>query len=109
MFPECEDPDIRWTLNNALKFWRACPTRRCRRARSCVGDDQRCHAIFWPVVPEEAKVFWRAALDALHDNRSASQAERLADAAAARFRRRQSIDTKIAAVEMICDRDFSPN
>jgi hypothetical protein len=89
MFAECEDPDIRWVLNNALKFWRACPTKRCRRARMCLGDGQRCHAMFWPVVPEEAKAFWRAALDALRDNRTVRQAERLADTAAADFRKRE--------------------
>ncbi len=43
MFPECRDEDTRWVLNNALKFWTACPTKRCRRARSCVGDTMRCH------------------------------------------------------------------
>ena len=91
MFPECEDPDIRWVLNNELKFWRACPNKRCRRARMCVGDGSRCHAIFWPVVPEEAKVFWRAALDALRNNPSTRRAERLAEAALADFRKRRSL------------------
>jgi hypothetical protein len=95
MFPECEDPDTRWVLNNALKFWRACPTRRCRRARMCVGDGRRCHAIFWPVVPEEAKVFWRAALDALRDNPSTRRAERLADTAAADFRKHRAAVQKL--------------
>ena len=91
MFPECEDPDTRWVLNNALKFWPACPTKRCRRARMCVGDSKRCHAIFWPVVPEEAQVFWRAALDALRENRST----RRADTAAADFRKHRAALRKL--------------
>lgn len=82
-------PKNRWVLNNALKFWRACPTQRCRRARMCVGDGQPCHAMFWPVGLEEAKVFWRAALDALRDKRTVRQAERLAGTAAADFRKRE--------------------
>ena len=95
MFPESEDPDIRWMPNNELKFWRACPTKRCRRARMCVGDGERCHAIFWPVVPEEAKVFWRAALDAIRDNRGARQAERKAIVAAADFRKHRAALQKL--------------
>jgi hypothetical protein len=50
---------VQWRIQN----WFACPTRRCRRARSCVGDPVRRHAIFWPVVPEEVKVWWRAILE----------------------------------------------
>ena len=47
-----------------------------------------CHAIFWPVVPEEIKTWWRAILDAKRDGRTARQAGRLADAAAAQCRKR---------------------
>lgn len=30
-------------------------------ARCCVGDSRMCHAIFWPVVPDDAKAWWRDA------------------------------------------------
>jgi len=95
MFPECNDEDTRWVLNNALKFWRACPTKRCRRARSCVGDTMRCHKIFWPVVPQELKVWWRAVLDAKRTNRTARQAGRLAETAAAEWRKREALMQKL--------------
>jgi hypothetical protein len=42
-------------INTVLKYWFACPTRRCRRNRRCSGDPARCHAIFWPVVPGDVK------------------------------------------------------
>ena len=48
------DNDLGWRTD-VLKFWFACPTRRCRRARSCVGDPAGCHAILLPVVSEEVK------------------------------------------------------
>ena len=48
------DNDLR-VANNVLKFWFACPIRRCRRARSCVGDSAGCHAIFCRWVSEEVK------------------------------------------------------
>jgi hypothetical protein len=78
--------DDRWILNNAMMFWRACPNKRCRRARSCVGDAAQCHAIFWPVVPPELKVWWRAICDAKVAGRSFSQARRKANAALAEWR-----------------------
>ncbi len=27
---------------NAFKFWRLCPLRRCRKARTCSGDAETC-------------------------------------------------------------------
>jgi nitrous oxide reductase len=97
MFAECEDDDTRWVINNALGFWTACPTRRCRRERSCSGDSRRCHAIFWPVVPEEMKVRWRAVLDAKRDGRTARQAGRLAEKAGAEWRKRAELMQKLRA------------
>jgi hypothetical protein len=75
-----------WLLNNALRFWSACPNKRCRRARSCVGDAAQCHAIFWPVVPEEAKTWWRAIFQARRTGRTARQAARAAGEALAEWR-----------------------
>ncbi len=80
-----------WLLNNALKFWTACPTARCRRAKSCVGDPAACHAIFWPVVPQELKVWWGTLAAARREDLSFRQAKRHADAAAAAFRKREAL------------------
>jgi hypothetical protein len=84
------DNDL-WLANNVLKFWFACPTKRCRRARSCVGDPARCHAIFWPVVPEEIKVWWRTLLDSHRTGRTATQAGRAAGEAMAQSRKRAEL------------------
>jgi hypothetical protein len=92
---EARDSD-RWLLNNALAFWSACPNKRCRRARSCVGDAARCHEIFWPVVPLEVKAWWRAIFDAKKTGRSVTQARRAADQALMVQRRR---DASLRALE----------
>jgi hypothetical protein len=78
-----EPPTAQRTFNSALKFWRACPTRRCRRARRCLGDAERCRALFWPVVPDEIKAWWGALKEARRRRRSLRQSARAAAAAAA--------------------------
>ena len=85
-----------WLLNNALKFWTACPTARCRRAKSCVGDPAVCHAIFWPVVPQEVKVWWVTLCAARREDLSFRQAKRSADAAAAAVRKREALLARLA-------------
>ena len=77
-------------FNTMLRYWTACPNRRCRRARRCCGDVESCHALFWPVVPEEIKVWWRAICEARRDRSSQRQALRAASAAVAGWRRRQA-------------------
>ena len=54
------DNDLR-VANNVLKFWFACPIRRCRRARSCVGDSRLSRDLL-PVVRRRSKVWWRTLL-----------------------------------------------
>ena len=92
---EFEEGRVRWQLNELLKFWTACPTKRCRRAHACVGDFNRCHAIFWPVVPQVFKVQWQAMVDAKREGRSYRQATRLADAAVADWRQREARIAKL--------------
>jgi hypothetical protein len=94
---EFEQGRERWTLANMLKFWSACPLRRCRRARSCMGDPNICHATFWPVVPGHFKAWLRALNEAKGQGRSVGQAGRLADAAAAEFRKRQALVAALKA------------
>jgi len=77
-------------FNTMLRYWAACPNPACRRHRRCSGDVEMCHAIFWPVVPEEFKVWWGAICEARRDQSSLRQARRSADAARASWRWRQA-------------------
>ena len=84
-------------FNTMLRYWIACPNRRCRRARRCCGDVESCHALFWPVVPEEFKVWWRAICEARRDKSSQRQALRAASAAVASWRKRKAVRLADAA------------
>jgi len=78
----------RQLVHSALGYPRACPNRRCRRHRKCVGDPDYCHAIFWPVVPEEAKVWLRSLDRSGEANHTVKKAERIAEAALRDHQRR---------------------
>jgi hypothetical protein len=78
--------DVDRQINTLFVFHKACPIKRCRRNRRCSGDPAMCHAIFWPVVPEEAKAWWQAILDSRRTNRSFRQAGRAAETARRNFR-----------------------
>jgi hypothetical protein len=47
----------------ALRFWRCCPRKCCKRARVCSGDAAACFAHFWPQVPLEVRAIYRRALE----------------------------------------------
>ncbi len=64
--------------------------------RRCTGDPVTCHTIFWPVVPEEAKAWWRAILQSRRTGRTLSQALRAAEAAQADARLRANAMAKLA-------------
>jgi hypothetical protein len=83
-----EREEVARMVNTQFGFAKACPIARCRRHRRCSGDPAMCHAIFWPVVPEEAKVWWQALLDSRRTNRSFRQASRAAEAARRDFQLR---------------------
>jgi hypothetical protein len=76
-----EREENRRDINTLFVFHRYCPIKRCRRNRRCSGDPAYCHAIFWPVVPEEAKAWWRAILQSRRTGRTLRQALRVAEAA----------------------------
>jgi hypothetical protein len=68
-------------INTLFVFHRYCPDKACRRHRRCSGDDPMyCRRIFWPVVPEEAKAWWRAILESRRSGRTLRQALRIAEA-----------------------------
>jgi hypothetical protein len=109
--------DSRRMVNTAMKFWQHCPQRKCRRHRRCAHDPDYCGPIFWPVVPEEIKAWWRALHQAKAAGRSLKQALRDAAAAqrAARIRRfnEDALDGKLppppgAAPPPFVPRDPSP-
>lgn len=58
-----EERDLR-PLCRALQFWRVCGRAPCRRALDCRGDAQACFRQFWWQLPEEARVWFRAAIAA---------------------------------------------
>ena len=78
----------RQLLHGDLGYPRACPNRRCRRHRRCVGDPDFCHAIFWPVVPEETKVWLRSLASSGRARRGVKKAEELANDAVRDYRLR---------------------
>ncbi len=98
--------DAHRAVNTSLRFWSACLTRRCKRARRCTGDPAICRKIFWPVVREDAKAWWQAIFDARRDGRSLRQAQRLAADAATRQRRIMALR---ARADMIRDRPEPPD
>jgi hypothetical protein len=49
--------------------------------RRCSGDPAVCCAVFWPVVPPDARAWLRTMIAARRKGRSLRQATRLADAA----------------------------
>jgi hypothetical protein len=83
-------------INTQFCFHRFCPNKACRRHRRCTGDPVTCHTIFWPVVPEEAKAWWRAILQSRRAGRTLSQALRAAEAAQADARLRANAMAKLA-------------
>ena len=56
-----EHNDYRRKINTHFLFWTECEHRACGRARGCAGGDpDDCFKRWWPVVPEELKVEFRA-------------------------------------------------
>lgn len=85
----------RRAMNTMLRFWFACPTRRCRRYRRCAGDPLRCRAIFWPVLPADVRAYIGALVNARNAGRSQKQAQRIAEVAALRARSHEALDGKV--------------
>ena len=92
-----EREEARRDFNTLFVFHRFCPNKRCRRNRRCSGSDPAyCHTIFWPVVPEEKKAWWRAILQSRRTGRTLTQALRVAEAAQADARLRANAMAKLA-------------
>jgi len=50
-----EEHERRRGLCDLLRFSRFCADLRCKRARRCAGDVERCFNFFWPLVPDDTK------------------------------------------------------
>jgi hypothetical protein len=78
-YEEARRANVRRALHTALRYWSACPAKRCCRARQCMGNLDICHSVFWPVVPEEVKVWWRAVYDAYRERHPIEAAPQIAN------------------------------
>ena len=57
--------DMRRFQCNMFKLWTVCEERRCKRAKGCAGDPEQCLWRWWPQIPEDIKVFYRAFVTAM--------------------------------------------
>jgi hypothetical protein len=64
----------RWQCE-LFQFWRVCARAQCRRARACSGDPAACVERGWPLLPEECRVWYRAAITALAGGASPQAAD----------------------------------
>jgi hypothetical protein len=102
---KAENDETKRIVCNLFRFWCVCLEKRCRRAQSCVGDPQACFERCWPGVPEDAKVWFRAAVVAQHGGLSMQDAARVADDELVRWRelqvgfKQREVEVKHAAVE----------
>jgi hypothetical protein len=69
-----------------FRFWRVCTQKSCRRALRCSGDAHTCFARWWPHVPEQVKVQFRAKIKARCAGLSPREAVKAAKAEVARWR-----------------------
>jgi hypothetical protein len=70
---------------NLFQFWRICRQRSCQRARGCKGDSVACLDRGWRLLPEDIKVWYRAAAVALSAGHTAQEAHDAGVAEMARF------------------------
>ncbi len=78
-------------VNTYFLFHEVCAHRQCKRGRSCKGDHIACFARWWPVVPEELKVRFRAEITAASKgNLSRQQIEQAGEDAVVRWREMQT-------------------
>jgi hypothetical protein len=88
-----------------LKFYIACGHVKCRRARACVCDANECFLRLWPVVPEDLKIYIRAAIKAIDAGLSQAAIAAEAERELARWRKLMAPRTEpqAAAVASSCE------
>jgi len=70
----------RRVLNNAFRFWFACPHKACKRTSRCMSDPHACFEHWWPAVPESMKALFRFYILAGKEGLSQPDAARKAQA-----------------------------
>jgi hypothetical protein len=83
--------------NNALRFWRACRNKPCRRAHACAGEPHECFRVNWARTPIEVKEWYRAGIKARAEGYPPEEAKRRADAAFIRAVLQQQAQEQAAA------------
>jgi hypothetical protein len=79
--------DYRRQICTGLKFWRVCGHAQCRRKRACERDMHACFMRHWMAMPEETKVWLRAAATAAASDKRHGAAAAAGDAAVEAYRR----------------------
>ena len=82
---QAEDTAMMRALCKMLKFWRACAQKLCRRTHACSGDPHACFARWWPPIPEDEKVWFRAMIKARVAGLGPREIVKAADAEVARY------------------------
>ena len=70
--------------NTMFRFWKVCPDGACKRAKSCAGNPHACFFRWWPHVPQDFKISFRAIVKAMCAGASAKEAARAGHDAVAR-------------------------
>ena len=87
------------SLNNVLKFWRLCTKAPCRRAHACMGDAQSCLTRHWVIVPQDFKIWFRAAIQARCEGLSPEEANRAGEA---EVKRRKELEAQYGHEDERC-------
>jgi len=85
--------------NTLFEFWRVCAEPRCRRAHACLGEPNPCFNRHWAMIPEQDKVWFRAAVKARIDGHSLEQAGRIGDAEVKRWKEIMGEDAEPPAAD----------
>jgi hypothetical protein len=81
-----QQEESRRRLCTGLMFWKVCQHKQCNRKRGCAGEVDRCFGRWWPQVPEDVKIYYRAYVTAVGQNKlSPHEAVRHAKQEVARY------------------------
>jgi hypothetical protein len=64
---------------NVIEIWRVCRERRCRRARACIGDLERCWKFHIPLIPQDTKTWVKKMFEMRLAGYSSEEASAAAD------------------------------
>jgi len=73
-------------LCSHLLFWKVCGHKKCLRTRACAVDYKDCFDRFWPLLPEEVKIYIRTTIKAAKARLSPAETEAEFEREIARWR-----------------------